>query len=668
MQLKQLTMQNFRQFKNATVDFAQGEDGRNVTIVIGENGSGKSTIEQAFFWCLYGETEFQDKSLLNRDVFQDMSPTDRSEVKVILKLIHNGTEYTLIRSQEYGKTYQGVIKSGNVSMNIGYRDKDGNQKYVNATEIDVMIKEILPRSLAKYFFFDGERIEKMGKEITDNKKVHDFEDAVKGLLGLDAIMAAIRHLDPKLKKSVCYQYGHAFNAGANKELQDILKRIDENSQKIEIKKEEQRKLEEDAEQAEAEKKKASDEIRSYEEGKKLYDKKDALEKDIEAAEVRKHKYIVEAAGEFMLGLRTMLSLSLINKAADFVNSMNLADAGIPYVRKETLDYLIRRGHCICGRDLTPNTDAYHYVYGLYDLVAPKSISGIVKDFKTEGSNVVQYPADAVISVEEKVKEVSTENKTIADKTHDLDMIVKGLPHDDNRERISTLNRQIDECSKRIKKDQRDRDAIIAECGALKSQIEADVERRTKINAESSNNRKIERYLNYSKAIYDRLLEEYSMAEEQVRMELENTINEIFKDIYKGDLHLTIGDNYHISVRDTMYDSGVETSSGQSIAVIFAFITALIKLAKENARKNENDESALPKQEIYPLVMDAPLSLFDKTRIDTVCRTIPTIADQVVIFIKDTDGDLAMDKMSQYIGKRYRFDKNSEFETDIVPEA
>ena len=597
-----------------------------------------------------------------------MAPSDNREVKVILILTHNGTEYTLIRRQEYGKTYQGTIKSGKVSMDIGYKNKDGVENYINATEINVMIKEILPKSLAKYFFFDGERIEKMGKEITDNRKVSDFEDAVKGLLGLDAIMAAIRHFDPSKKKSVCFQYEHDFNAGSNKELQDILKRIEENTQKLEAKKEEQHKLEEDADQAEAEKKKAADEIRSYEEGKKLYDKKDQLEKEIDAAEIRKHKYIVEAANDFMLGLRPMLSLSLINRAADFVNSMNLADAGIPYVRKETLDYLIRRGHCICGRELTPNTDAYHYVYGLYDLVAPKSISGIVKDFKTESSSVVQFPANAVVSVAGKVKDVNAENKTITDKNHELDLIVKGLPHDDNRERIATLNKQIDECTKRKRKDNHDRDLIISECGAIQNKIDTDVERRTKINAESEHNRKTEKYLKYATAIYVRLKEEYDTEEKKVRTELENTINEIFSDIYKGDLHLTIGENYHISVRDTMYESGVETSSGQSIAVIFAFITALIKLAKENARKNENDESALPEQEIYPLVMDAPLSLFDKTRIDTVCRKLPTIADQVVIFIKDTDGDLAREKMAQYIGKKYRFDKKSEFDTEIIPEA
>ncbi|MFR1056375.1 MAG: AAA family ATPase [[Clostridium] scindens] len=42
-------LQNFRQFRNESVDFAQGENGKNVTIIIGENGTGKTTFAQAFF-------------------------------------------------------------------------------------------------------------------------------------------------------------------------------------------------------------------------------------------------------------------------------------------------------------------------------------------------------------------------------------------------------------------------------------------------------------------------------------------------------------------------------------------------------------------------------------------------------------------------------------------
>lgn len=62
------------------------------------------------------------------------------------------------------------------------------------------------------------------------------------------------------------------------------------------------------------------------------------------------------------------------------------------------------------------------------------------------------------------------------------------------------------------------------------------------------------------------------------------------------------------------------------------------------RENNSDENSMLMTEAYPLVMDAPLSAFDKTRIKTVCDALPKVAEQVIIFIKDTDGEIAEENM------------------------
>lgn len=66
MLIESIKLQNFRQFQNEFISFADGSDGKNVTIILGENGSGKTTFAQAFFWCMYGETSFLDKKLLKK--------------------------------------------------------------------------------------------------------------------------------------------------------------------------------------------------------------------------------------------------------------------------------------------------------------------------------------------------------------------------------------------------------------------------------------------------------------------------------------------------------------------------------------------------------------------------------------------------------------------------
>lgn len=178
------------------------------------------------------------------------------------------------------------------------------------------------------------------------------------------------------------------------------------------------------------------------------------------------------------------------------------------------------------------------------------------------------------------------------------------------------------------------------------------------------NKKIEIYKAYAERIYQELLDIYTQSEAEIRAKLETTINDIFKKIYDGGLSLTIDDKYHISVYANDYDGDVETSTAQSISVIFAFITGIIKMARDN--RNATDENAkLLSSEPYPLVMDAPLSAFDKRRIKTVCEALPNTAEQVIIFIKDTDGNLAEEYMGDKIGCRHSFDKKNEFETVLV---
>ena len=101
MLLQSIRLENFRQFRDESIDFADGRDGKNVTIIIGENGTGKTTFAQAFFWCMYGETEFSDKSMLNKLVATEMRPGQEQKVQVTLKLRHGEVDYTLIREQTY---------------------------------------------------------------------------------------------------------------------------------------------------------------------------------------------------------------------------------------------------------------------------------------------------------------------------------------------------------------------------------------------------------------------------------------------------------------------------------------------------------------------------------------------------------------------------------------
>lgn len=230
--------------------------------------------------------------------------------------------------------------------------------------------------------------------------------------------------------------------------------------------------------------------------------------------------------------------------------------------------------------------------------------------------------------------------------------------------MRVINAEIQLCDQTISKSDGEKKDLNREIGRLETERDrADTERRN-LALLDERNKRIEIYKAYAERIYFDLLEEYTASESKIREKLQDTINDIFKQIYEGGLSLTIDEKYHISVYVNDYEGDVETSTAQSISVIFAFITGIIKMAREN-RNAPNDEAKLLSSEPYPLVMDAPLSAFDKRRIKTVCETLPKTAEQVIIFIKDTDGELAEEYMGEKIGSRHCFNKLNEFETVLA---
>jgi len=178
MLLESIKLENFRQFRNEYIEFAQGTDGKNVTIIMGDNGTGKTTFAQAFFWCLYGETEFSDKNMINKLIASDMKPGQEEKVQVTLKLSHGNVSYKLIREQVYRKDNSNRIKGDNTTFNIAIKDSKGNMNYVKATACEGEVKSILPKELSKYFdakYFDSDKKPKNSEFIANIAEKVKFE-------------------------------------------------------------------------------------------------------------------------------------------------------------------------------------------------------------------------------------------------------------------------------------------------------------------------------------------------------------------------------------------------------------------------------------------------------------------------------------------------------------
>lgn len=660
MLLQSIELINFRQFVNEKIDFSTDKD-RNVTLIIGENGTGKTTFAQAFFWCLYGTTDFSDKNLLNKTIADKMTPDESAIVSVTLKLQHGSANYEIIRKQEYKKSYSNKLISANSILNISVKSEDGNTRYLKPLECEAEIKKILPKELSNYFFFDGERIEKMSKEIASGKKSASFSSAVVGLTGLNAFLEALDHLSPTSSRSVIGKFNDEYTTDSDGKIRQYNESIEELQIKINRGNNRKEEIEEQLNSARISKEKFETDIKQYSEGERLQNDRDDKKKQLKSRKTVKSNFLKNLCKTFNKDATNFLSISLVKKALELMSRSDLSGKDIPEMHSKTIDFLINRGVCICGTHLDPGTAPYLKVEELKQYLPPQSIGVTMGQFIKDTRQKYNKEITLFQDVAESLSLISITDDEIENLQGEIDDISKKLDGEDIIQQVRKLNGQIVALEKIIRESENERDALILDEGRLKekkSQLET---KRSELRLLDKNNQKIELYKAYALRIFEELKAEYKEKERSVREKLEKLINEIFKTIYDGGLSLSIDEHYNISVYVTDYIGGVETSTAQSISVIFAFISAIIKMARDNQRENGDVSYSEP----YPLVMDAPLSAFDKRRIKAICSSIPETAEQVIIFIKDTDGELAEENLGNKVKVRHHLEKIDEFNTRLV---
>ena len=464
MLLESIKLENFRQFRNESIDFAQGQNGKNVTIIIGENGTGKTTFAQAFFWCMYGETEFSDKNMLNKIVASNLNPSQKAIVRVELRLKHGNVSYTLIREQTYKKDYSGKVKGDNTVFNIAIKSADGNTSYVPKSRCESEVKNILPKELSRYFFFDGERIEKMSKDISTGKKATDFAEAVKGLLGLNAMYSAIKHFNPRIRNTVINSYESSYDSHSNAKIQEYTMIIDECNAKIAEIDARLEELETQIETAQARKIERTEELKQYAEGEELQRQKDRLLKKIARTKDTRSSVVKAICKDFNSGMSSFFSNTLVKQALELLAEKDFVGKDIPYMHTKTIEYLLRQKVCICGTHLDEGSVPYTKVKELIEYLPPQSISTTIGDFKKEAKRRANMSNNLYMLVRDNTAVISQQDDDITDLNDELHDIEGKLAGGDVRERVRAISSEIRICDDTIRRSSDERDGKNRERG------------------------------------------------------------------------------------------------------------------------------------------------------------------------------------------------------------
>lgn len=651
MLIKRIEIKNFRQFKDEqSVDFCT-DPVKNVTVVMGDNGAGKTTLAQAFTWCLYGKVNFKRVELINREVRDSLIGNDKANVIVRIFILYKERNYRITRVQKcYAKSVRGVDEV----FSVEERKTNGDWVAYNPTQAYYIVNEMLPESLASFFFFDGEHINQMSKELLERRKSEHFRSAVRGLSGLNATHEAIEHFGNEGRKnSVIGAFARQIDTFGNRRLEILAGQSDEWNEK---KEQAEKRLSEIVPEIERFSSDISENnrklgemtaaIKSRDLYEKLGNKNVQLRKSMEDIKKSLFKFFSTNFCEYIQALYAF-------DVDEILQETKKVDEGIPDITAQTLEFLLKRGKCVCGAELTSDEKKKACLQELIMDLPPHSLNIAIGNFKKEMCSVTRHGNQFFDGIIDKIKNIEALRGEIDSNDNQRSMIEDAIADQDE---VKEINHKIAIAKQQNQKYTEEKIKCQVALNLAETKLKGIKAEREALLANDERNRKNRIFLLYAERVAQDLKDIYQKKEEEVRSDLEKNINKIFEDIYDGGIHISVDRDYNITTTvnksEFLQDgSDIDQNTAQSYAIIFAFISGIIELSKK--KRNGSKVDGEIEDDVYPLVMDAPLSSFDTRRIRQICEELPKIAEQIVIFIKDTDGDVAEKYLGDRIGSRWK---------------
>lgn len=212
MKIDKIILTNFRQYYDENIIDLITTNEKNIVLLGGKTGYGKTNFLLSLVWCLYGEDiskidegfkkEIQKdgnyskflKSSLNKDALKE------GKNKFSVDIFISNIELPETRNNEAGINYKCNIRrefninSGDDDLEINI---DGIKKSIfNSTDdkINFINDYLIPLEAAKFVFFDAEKIASWA-ELSTKEEGSVLNDALGKLLGLDVYESLINDLN-----------------------------------------------------------------------------------------------------------------------------------------------------------------------------------------------------------------------------------------------------------------------------------------------------------------------------------------------------------------------------------------------------------------------------------------------------------------------------------------
>lgn len=645
MIIKELFLNNFRQFTDEQkIEFSTDEN-KKVTFIMAESGVGKTTLIQSFQWALYGKCKYS--KILNEDIKNSLQAGQTATVTVSLVINHGGRDYTITRKQLYRKINV-RIDSDNSILTIDYKGEDGISKQVRGREADSLVKTLMHQDLFPYFFLEGESLTKVGEQMSRGKNGSnkDFINAIKGLLGFNHLYETVKHLSTVSSE---YNSDIARNTSSEK-LRTAIENINKCDEDIKLAGERIITIDTEISYNKTKRDELSEKLMAFGEIETKQKRTKTLSAELSLLKSRiddRKRVLFKKFSNN--GFYAVLD-SMLAEARETLKNSDSIDKGVPGMNVDAVKWMLENHKCICGEELIEGSEHWEKLNEWMTFLPPNNIGFELETFSNE---MKQIERQAKFFDEDFIRErkaLSDDIKEYDSKVEELDSLNKDIGG--VREDIGLLKQQEQSYNNKIvdlKLERKNKENYISELNAKRKEISGLIEIFQK---QDEKTQKLQNYYAESEFLKNRISRFILRKEKEKREKLTAAINEVFKDFYEENITFSLDTNYGVQIKT--YDKELSddfTSGGQDVAVALAFIGAIIKLSGEKdidpelVDEDENSES-------YPLVLDAPTSNFGMKQMKSFSEIMPKITDQIIVFINDKDGPILYDLMKDRISSEW----------------
>lgn len=662
MKLQRLTLKNFRQFYGEQVLHFSTSSQQNVTIIHGENGAGKTSLLNAFKWAFYGETDFDtgNQNIVNERAIVEATEGDEIHCSVRVDFEHEGCNYFVTR-EFYCVKDTGIKcypKGGSIVELTEINDKG---EFNNPSNPETRIDQLLPQKLHSYFFFNGERIEKLANIESSS----EIQRAIKSLMGLEIVERASRHIGtyvlPKFKKDL--------KQHSTQELAEI---IDEEGQieneAIDIKRE----LEDTVNNH-----KHFQTIRNeIERNLKEIEEAASLQKRREIAKQKLNEYeqrLDNLKKERMQSISRIgflaFTQSLLDKTKSILDEKRRKGELPSKIKSQFIDDLLSNKLCICGRPLEDGSDAHNKVTSY----KTSSVTNDIEDafIKTSGSvihmeNERRNLIDRIKEFQKREKEIEDDKQRLNEEVDEVDgklgnSKIEDIVNLQNKRReieakIDELNRKIGELKHKFDK--------------VNENLEKIQKKRKELDAKDRESVLIKQKLELAEEVKKIIDTLHDALSDMVRKELSTKVDKTFRSILVKDYWAEISEDYTLQIYKKIGEHKhlvSNKSTGESQVSSLSFIGSIVSLAKERYDQN----TGYYKGGLYPIVMDSPYGNLDPEYRKKIAKHIPELAEQVIVMVTNSQwrGEVE-DTIKTRVGKRYSLiyhtpNKKNNVNTNII---